>query len=58
MTDTTDTTDLTAFPVLQTERLLLREIVVADAPALFEIHGDAELMRWFGSDPLGDLAAA
>lgn len=54
----TDTTDLSAFPVLRTERLWLREIVVADAPALFEIHGDPALMRWFGSDPLGDLAAA
>lgn len=48
----------TAFPALQTERLHLREITPADAPALLAIHGDAELMRWFGSDPLADLAAA
>jgi ribosomal-protein-alanine N-acetyltransferase len=46
------------FPQLETPRLLLREIVAGDAPALFAVHGDAERMRWFGSDPLPDLAAA
>jgi [ribosomal protein S5]-alanine N-acetyltransferase len=47
-----------AFPVLHSERLVLREIVPADAPALLAVHGDAASMRWFGSDPLPDLAAA
>lgn len=46
------------FPALETDRLVLREIVAADAAALFEIHGDRELMRWFGVDPLPDLDAA
>lgn len=46
------------FPTLHTQRLVLREIVPADAPALLAVHGDAESMRWFGSDPLPDLAAA
>lgn len=46
------------FPILHTKRLVLREIVPADAPALLAVHGDAESMRWFGSDPLPDLAAA
>jgi ribosomal-protein-alanine N-acetyltransferase len=46
------------FPTLRTERLLLREITHADAPALFSIHGNSELMRWFGTDPLPDLRAA
>lgn len=50
--------DLTAFPALATERLWLREIVDADAPALFAIHGNAQVMRWFGSDPLADETAA
>jgi [ribosomal protein S5]-alanine N-acetyltransferase len=50
--------DLNAFPTLHTARLRLREIVDADAPALFAIHGDPDLMRWFGSDPLPDLNAA
>ncbi len=47
-----------SFPTLQTERLLLRELTPADAPALFAIHGNAEAMRWFGSDPLQSLAQA
>ncbi|MBB5203802.1 RimJ/RimL family protein N-acetyltransferase [Inhella inkyongensis] len=39
----------TAFPTLQTARLLLREITADDARALFEIHGDPVAMRYFGS---------
>ncbi|WP_284617189.1 GNAT family N-acetyltransferase [Aquabacterium humicola] len=46
------------FPILETDRLLLREIVASDAPALFAIHGDAEAMKWFGTDPLTELAQA
>jgi ribosomal-protein-alanine N-acetyltransferase len=48
----------TLFPTLDTERLLLREIVHADAPALYEVHGDPESMRWFGVDPVPNEAAA
>ncbi|RQU33427.1 N-acetyltransferase [Burkholderia cenocepacia] len=43
---------MTTFPTLKTSRLLLREILVADAPSLFSVHGDAEGMRWFGTDPM------
>jgi ribosomal-protein-alanine N-acetyltransferase len=46
------------FPVLDTPRLRLREILEADAPALLAIHGDADHMRWFGSDPIADLEGA
>jgi len=46
------------FPSMETERLLLREIVDSDAEDLFSIRGDIALMRWFGSEPLNDLAAA
>jgi ribosomal-protein-alanine N-acetyltransferase len=46
------------FPLLETNRLRLREIVDFDAADLFSIHGDQKLMRWFGSEPLQDLAAA
>jgi [ribosomal protein S5]-alanine N-acetyltransferase len=49
---------LSDFPLIRTERLLLREIVAADAPALLAIHGDAVAMRWFGTDPLLDLQEA
>lgn len=47
-----------AFPVIQTERLLLREIIERDAEQILAMHGDPELMRWFGVDPLQDLEAA
>lgn len=46
------------FPTIETARLILREIGPEDAPALFDIHGDESLMRWFGVDPLTDLAGA
>lgn len=46
------------FPTLETERLLLREIVHADVPALYAVHGDPESMRWFGVDPLPNEEAA
>ena len=46
------------FPTLDTARLRLREIVPADAPALFAVHGDPDSMKWFGTDPVPDLAAA
>lgn len=34
------------FPVLQTERLLLREITLADAPAVFAFRSDPEVQRY------------
>lgn len=46
------------FPTLETKRLLLREIVVTDASALLAIHGDADAMRWFGTDPPVDIVQA
>ena len=46
------------FPTLETDRLLLRELVAADAPDLFAVHSDAEAMRWFGNDPLTDVEQA
>lgn len=51
-------TALVPFPSLETERLRLREISSADADDLFAIHGNPELMRFFGCDPLADVAAA
>jgi ribosomal-protein-alanine N-acetyltransferase len=49
---------MTEFPTLETERLVLREIVEADADVLLRIFGDEEHMKWFGSDPLKNLEGA
>ncbi|WPB57099.1 GNAT family protein [Xylophilus sp. GOD-11R] len=43
------------FPVLRTERLVLREIVHADAPALLGIHGDSTAMHYMFCEPMRDL---
>jgi len=41
--------DRGAIPEPDNRRLILREIVLTDAPALFEINADADAMKWFGS---------
>ena len=46
------------FPELETQNLVLREIADTDAADLLRIHGDAEHMRWFGSNPLKDIEGA
>jgi ribosomal-protein-alanine N-acetyltransferase len=46
-----------SFPLLETERLLLREIVPEDAPALFEFRSDPEVQRYNGG-PMTDLQQA
>jgi RimJ/RimL family protein N-acetyltransferase len=45
-------------PTLTTERLRLRWLTPADAPALFAIFGDPEVCRYWGFAVLPDLAAA
>lgn len=47
----------TELPTLETERLLLRPMRQDDAPALFAIYGDPEVMRYAGDDPFPDEAA-
>lgn len=49
---------MTDFPHLETERVLLREMVAADAPALLAIHGDQDAMRWYGAEPLMTMEQA
>jgi ribosomal-protein-alanine N-acetyltransferase len=46
------------FPLLQTPRLILRELGPADLPALFAIHSDAQAMQWFGTDPMTEYRQA
>jgi ribosomal-protein-alanine N-acetyltransferase len=43
--------DWRIFPRLETERLVLREIVPADAEDLFRIFSDEETMRYWSSRP-------
>lgn len=43
-------------PTLETERLLLRAMREDDAPALFAIYGDPEVMRYASDDPFPDLS--
>lgn len=45
-------------PSLETPRLLLRPITVVDAPAMYELNSDPEVMRYTGEGPFKDLAAA
>ena len=40
--------DLENFPLLRTERLLLREITLEDAPAVFAFRSDPEVQRYNG----------
>jgi [ribosomal protein S5]-alanine N-acetyltransferase len=50
--------DSEPFPTLSTDRLVLREITIDDAPAILAIHANAETMKWFGNDPLTDIEGA
>ncbi|MGZ4038931.1 MAG: GNAT family N-acetyltransferase [Bacteroidia bacterium] len=44
------------FPVIETERLLLREITLADAPDFFLLRSDKETMKYIGK-PLHQTVA-
>ena len=43
------------FPVIETERLVLRAVVDDDATRLFEIHSDQRWMEWWGADASTDI---
>ena len=47
-----------ALPTLAARRVSLRWLSEEDTPAIFEIFGDPEVMRYWSSPPLRDLAAA
>ncbi len=46
------------FPTLRTPRLHLRELVEKDALALCTIYRDTDSMRWFGANPMTEVAQA
>jgi ribosomal-protein-alanine N-acetyltransferase len=46
------------FPVLETERLILREITPADAEDVFRIYADPQVIRYWGSAPLASIDEA
>lgn len=46
------------FPVLETERLLLRQINEQDIPLLFEMRRDYEVMKYVGRDPATTIEQA
>lgn len=46
------------FPTLETDRLVLREIVPDDAEMVYRILGNPAVMRLSGSDPLPNIGAA
>jgi len=48
--------DVPEFPVLCTERLVLRELRDQDAPAAFRMFSDPEVMRYVGKDVNVDIA--
>lgn len=46
------------FPVLETERLQMRELVDEDAPALFEVFRDDEVTRYYDVETMAGVAPA
>ena len=46
----------TPFPVIETERLLLRKPVREDIPAWFRLRSSAENMRYIGRSPAKDIS--
>ncbi|WP_040370841.1 GNAT family protein [Blastomonas sp. AAP53] len=42
---------MSGLPVLSSERLVLRQVRMSDAEALFEVLSDADLMTWWSSGP-------
>lgn len=46
------------FPVLETERLLLREITFEDAGAIFACFSNEQVMKYYGSEPLKSIEEA
>ena len=46
------------FPVLNTPRLRLTEVEADHAPAIFKIFSNPEVVKYYGMDPMHELAQA
>jgi [ribosomal protein S5]-alanine N-acetyltransferase len=46
------------FPVLETERLLLREFSIEDVPAVFEMCTRADINKWLSHEPMQSIEEA
>ena len=46
------------YPLLVTPRLRLRELIPSDAASILVIHGNAKAMKYFGTNPIRELAEA
>lgn len=44
--------------LVETERLILRELVAADAPAIFDLDSDPEVHQFLGNQPLKHIEEA
>ncbi|WP_193769083.1 GNAT family N-acetyltransferase [Metasolibacillus meyeri] len=49
------TLNIDSFPVLETERLVLREIKKEDASSILNYLSDAEVMKYYGLEPFNSL---
>jgi [ribosomal protein S5]-alanine N-acetyltransferase len=49
---------MSSFPILETEKLLLREITQEDSSAILELHQPPSSMKWLGIDPITQLSEA
>ncbi len=50
--------NFTPFPELETERLLLRRLAQHDAPELFFLRSDDEVLKYIGKEPAKNLQEA
>ncbi len=46
--------DFSPFPIIGTDRLILRELTMDDVPAVFAIRSDPRVMQFIGR-PLGSV---
>ncbi|MBS1551451.1 MAG: GNAT family N-acetyltransferase [Bacteroidetes bacterium] len=46
------------FPILETDRLILKELSLNDAEDIFEIYSNEEVMKYFGKNTYKDLSEA